>query len=198
MTKIRKIAIDQADKLVLANKLWGTDAYKPTVYAQLAYDDEGFIVKFTVDGESNPLRDKKEHLLHICEDSCVEFFVNFTPEKTAKYINLEVNANGCMDTAFRSDRYISEPLAIADIESFGITPEIHENYWTVSYKIGFGFIKKYYPEFDINTCEYIIGNLYKCGDWTEYEHYASYFKVGTEEPDYHRPEYFGKFEIVHE
>ena len=60
----------------------------------------------------------------------------------------------------------------------------------------FDFIKKYYPEFDMDTCDYIIGNLYKCGDLTEYKHYASYFKMGPN-PDYHRPEYFDKFEIEH-
>ncbi len=197
MIKIEKTAIENAEKNVLANKLWGTDAYKPTVYVQLAYDDEGFIVKFTVDGESDPLRDKKEHLSCVCEDSCVEFFANFAPENSEKYFNFEVNAAGYMDAAFRSDRYISDPLEIADIESFCITPEIHENYWTLTYKIGFDFIKKYYPEFDISTCEYFIGNLYKCGDWTEMEHYVSYFKIDTEEPDYHRPEYFGEFVIEH-
>ena len=194
MAMIKKIAIDQADKFVLSHKLWGTDAYKPVVYAQLAYDDNGFIVKFTVEGEANPLRDKKEHLTHVCEDSCVEFFANFLPKKSEKYFNFEVNANGCMDVAFRSDRYIKEPLSIAEIEAFGITPEIFEDHWTVTYKIAFDFIKKYYPEFDMDACDYIIGNLYKCGDLTEYKHYASYFKMGPN-PDYHRPEYFDKFEI---
>ena len=33
MAIIKKVAIDQADKFVLSNKLWGTDAYEPTVYA---------------------------------------------------------------------------------------------------------------------------------------------------------------------
>lgn len=28
--------------------------------------------------------------------------------------------------------------------------------------------------------------------WTETVHYLSYFKVGTEHPNFHRPDYFGK------
>ncbi len=196
MNDIKKIPVDSAERFVLANKLWGFEAYEPTISAQIVYDDEGFIVKFTVDGESDPLRDKKEHLLHICEDSCVEFFVNFTPEKTKKYFNLECNAGGYMDAAYRSDRYDPAPLSVADIEAFDITPEIHENYWTLTYKIKFDFIKKYFPDFDIYTCDYIVGNLYKCGDWTEMEHYVTYFEIDTEDPDYHRPEFFGRFDIV--
>lgn len=197
MIKIKKTSIEQAEKFELTHKLWGTEAYKPTVYAQLAYDEDAFTVRFTVDGESNPLRNKKEHLSYVHEDSCVEFFANFTPEKSTHYINFEVNSGGYMNVAFRSNRYDAAPLETSDIEAFCITPELHENYWTVTYKIGFDFIKKYYPTFDINTCEYITGNLYKCGDLTEMAHYVSYFKVETKEPDYHRPEYFGKFIIEH-
>lgn len=197
MIKIKKTSIEQAEKFELAHKLWSTEAYKPTIYVQLAYDDEGITVRFTVDGESNPLRDKKEHLSYVHEDSCVEFFANFAPEDSKHYINFETNASGYMNVAFRTGRHDAELLAVSDIESFCITPVLYENYWTVTYKIGFDFIKKYYPTFDINTCEYILGNFYKCGNLTEIEHYVSYFKVGTEKPDYHRPEYFGKIFVEH-
>ena len=74
-------------------------------------------------------------------------------------------------------------------------PEINDEYWTVTYKIGFDFIKKYYPEFDIEKASYVKGNVYKCGDETPIEHYMSYFEVKCENPDFHRPEYFGKIEI---
>lgn len=191
MAEIKKCGIENADVFKLENKLWGSDAYRNPVYAQIAYDDSGFIVRFTV-GEANPLREKKQHLEYVHEDSCVEFFANFLPEKSNKYINFEVNAAGAMNVAFRSHRHDATPLKIEEIEGFHITPEIKEDLWTVTYKIGFDFLKKYYPEFDISSCDYIMGNLYKCGDKTEMEHYLSYFKVETERPDYHRPEFFGK------
>mgnify|MGYP003292962761 CR=1 FL=1 len=81
MEKIKKISIEQANKFMLKNKLWGWDGYMACVCAQIAYNDEDFIVRFTV-GESNPLREKKQHLELVHEDSCVEFFANFLPEKT--------------------------------------------------------------------------------------------------------------------
>ena len=194
MSKIKKVSVENADKFVLENKLWGYDAYDAEVYAQIAYDDEGFIVKFTI-GESNPRREMQHHFEFVHTDSCVEFFVNFTPEQSNKYINFEVNAAGVMNVAFRSSRQESVRLELEEVEGFHITPEIKEDHWTVTYKIGFDFIKKYYPQFDINHCEYLLGNLYKCGDETEMVHYLSYFKVGTEKPDYHRPEYFGKIVV---
>lgn len=194
MCKIKRIPLENADKFILGNVLWGYDKYTAEVYAQLAYDDTGFLVKFTV-GEADPLRTKTKHFESVHEDSCVEFFVNFMPEKNNRYINFEANTNGVMNASFRADRYDSEPLKLDEIESFHLTPEIHKDYWTLTYKISFDFIRNYYPEFDIKACKYVTGNLYKCGDKTEIEHYKSYYLVGTEKPDYHRPEYFGKFEV---
>lgn len=194
MSKIKKTKIENADKFPINNIQWGYTGYNNEVYAQISYDDKGFNVKFTV-CERNPLRNKTKHFEHVHLDSCVEFFVNFTPEKSDKYINFETNANGVMNTAFRRSRFDSVNLELKEIEEFDITPEIHEDYWTVSYKIGFDFIKKYYPEFDIKNCKYIKGNLYKCGEETAIEHYISYFPVGCDTPDFHRPEYFGKIEV---
>lgn len=80
MNKIKQVPIEQADKFALKQKLWGFDAYDKEVYAQIAYDNMGFIVKFTI-FEVNPLCLKKHHFEQVCEDSCVEFFANFSPVK---------------------------------------------------------------------------------------------------------------------
>ena len=191
---IKKIPIENSEKNQIRNALWGYNQYTSEVYVNIVYDEEGFTVKFTVN-EKNPTRTKTKHLEFVHLDSCVEFFVNFDPENSDKYINFETNANGVMNVAFRSDRYDGKYLELEEIEGFNITPEIKEDYWTITYKIGFDFIKKYYPDFDINKSKYIKGNIYKCGEETPVEHYMSYFEVKCEKPDFHRPEYFGKIEI---
>jgi len=35
-------------------------------------------------------------------------------------------------------------------------------------------------------------NFYKCGDKTSKLHYVTWNPVGTEDPDYHQPDYFGE------
>ena len=191
---IKKMSMENAEKYQIKNALWGYTKYTPEVYVSIVYDDEGFIVKFHVN-ENEPTRTKTEHFEPVHLDSCVEFFVDFDPEHSDKYINFETNANGAMNVAFRSDRHNFERLKIAEIEKFNITPEINGEYWTLTYKIGFDFIKNYYPEFDIQKTKYVKGNIYKCGDETPVEHYMSYFEVKCENPDFHRPEYFGEIEI---
>lgn len=193
---IKSISVDDAKKAMIDIKLWGYDEYNADVCAQVSYDNSGFIVKFTVD-ESNPLAEKREHFAPVNEDSCVEFFVNFTPDSAKRYINFEVNAGGFMNASFRADRYDSIDLLLEEVESFNINAEVFDAYWTVEFKIGYDFIKKYYPDFDINNCQYILGNFQKCGDNTETEHYLSYFPIECENPDFHRPEYFQKMNVIH-
>lgn len=41
--------------------------------------------------------------------------------------------------------------------------------------------------------EKLRGNIYKCGDKTAHPHFLSWAPVGTSQPDFHRPEYFGTF-----
>lgn len=196
MNQIRRKGDSQLDEFKLLNKLWGSEGYKPEVSAYITYDDVGFYIKFLIN-ETAPLCDKKNHLEAVFEDSCVEFFVNFAPDYSNKYINFEVNAAGAMNVAYRTGRYDPQKLTLEEIEGFQISSDIHDDYWTVSYMVSFSFIKKYYPMFDIQQCEYILGNLYKCGAKTEMKHYLTYFNIDLEKPDFHRPEYFGKIMVQH-
>lgn len=193
--KIRKVQIDDAEKLKIATVLWDTDDGAPDTYAQIAYDDEGFVIKYTIE-ESNPLAEQTVHCQPVHTDSCVEFFVNFLPAETDWYINFEVNANGIMNPSYRLDRYQAEHLSLEEIEGLDIKTDVKEDYWTVSFKISYDFIRHYYKNFDIHKCDYIIGNLQKCGGKTTIKHFLSYFPIGCEKPDFHRPEYFGKFTVV--
>lgn len=184
---VKKLSIDKC--------LWGYDQYKPEVTLELSYDDEGFSVHFEV-LEKNPKRDAKKHFEKVHKDSCLELFLNFSPKTSDRYMNFEANANSVMNVAFRKDRYEKTLLSLEEVENFNIKAEIFDDYWILDYKIGFDFLKKYYPKFDIDNCEYLLGNAYKCGDETEIPHYLALFEVGCDKPDFHRPEYFQKFIIL--
>ena len=192
MFTIKKCDVTTAEKVKIDIDNWNTNTYTVDVFAQIAYDDSGFIIKFTT-MEADPIREKTEHFQYVHQDSCVEFFVNFTPESSDRYLNLETNANGVMNVSFRKDRYDSVGLLKEEVDGFNITPKIYDDYWTVEYKVGFDFIKKYYPDFDINTCEYVTGNLYKCNDAKPI--LLTHFPINHEKPDFHRPEYFQKIPV---
>lgn len=188
---IKNADVDKCEKVYINKSLWGTENYKPEVYAQIAYDDEGFIIKFTVH-EKNPKCDRKNHLEFVHLDSCIEWFVNFAPEKTDKYFNFEINAAGAMNVGFRKNREECELLTEDEINLFNIKTEIFDDYWTGMYKIPFDFISTKIDGYKFTKNSKIKTNLYKCGEETEYEHYMSCFDIPLKKPDFHCPQYFGE------
>lgn len=191
---IKNADINKCEKAVISHSLWGTDNYKPLVFARIAYDETGFKIKFNV-YEKNPLCENKNHLDPVHLDSCIEWFVNFAPEKNDGYFNFEINAAGAMDVAFRKNRSEGTLLTPDEIDLFGIKTEIFDDYWTGEYKIPFSFIASKIDGYEFAENKKIKTNLYKCGEKTEYEHYMSYFHIPLANPDFHCPQYFGEMGI---
>ena len=165
--EIKKGNVNSAEKIWIDRPQWGYRDYVPGVYAQITYDDMGFYVKFTVEEKHSD-----------------------------KYINIEVNANGATKAAIRTSRENSTYLSLADIEKLKVSTQIAENYWTVSYQVPAEMLERLYPDFRMKDCKYIKANFYKCGNLTKIKHYVSLFDLGCPKPDFHRPEYFGRMDIV--
>lgn len=189
MYKIKKTSTPDPIEINICS--WEGFPQKPETIAFLTLTETGFRATFRVK-ESDPKRVNTEHFSFVHLDSCVEWFVNFSPEICNSYFNFEVNAAGAMNVAFRRDRYDFDDLTADDVNSFNITTEIHEDYWEATYEIPFSFISKYIPGYEPKNGDVIKTNLYKCGDETAEPHLLSHFKVGCPNPDFHRPEYFGE------
>ena len=43
-----------------------------------------------------------------------------------------------------------------------------------------------------NLPEKILGNFYKCADDTDSKHFVTWASIKTENPDFHRPDFFGE------
>ena len=173
---------------------WDENGYKPKVTYELSVVETGFAMHITA-WESNPLREKTEHLQFVHEDSCLEWFANFLPESCDRYFNFEVNANGIMNVAFRKDRYDATPLTMEDIASLNIQTEIFDDYWTASYVVPFTLIEKYIPQYRYEPGMAILSNFYKCGDKTKYPHYGIWNPSPLVKPDFHRPEFFAEIVV---
>ena len=123
------------------------------------------------------------------EDSCLEFF--FMPEGAECYLNFEINPNGCLHIGFGKDRYERKRIVLPDGEAyFRIRTGRTAEGWKAEYRIPGEFLRRFYPEF--RFAGKLKANVYKCGDKTVHPHYLAWKPVGTAEPDYHRPEYFGE------
>ena len=65
----------------------------------------------------------------------------------------------------------------------------------VGYFFSFEVLDKLFGKVDYVSGYTFKGNFYKCGDETDYPHFGMWNPVGTEKPDFHRPEYFGELII---
>ncbi len=122
------------------------------------------------------------------EDSCLEFF--FMPAGEEKYLNYEINPNGCLHIGFGRDRYDRERILLPDPAAyFRIRTSRTADGWEAEYRIPGEFLRRFYPEFRFAGA--LKANVYKCGDKTVHPHYLAWNPVDSSVPDYHRPESFG-------
>ena len=166
---------------------WRTPVENIAAEARLCYD-ENYIYVFLKAKEENIRAEETGPLGSPCEDSCLEFF--FSPiEGDQRYFNIEFNPVSCMYLGFGADRYKSVRLLPEDV----FKPEVRytEDGWQITYAIPVEFVQRFAPDFRAEPGKTIRGNFYKCGDLTPKRHYLVWNRIGTEAPDYHRPEYFG-------
>ena len=158
----------------------------PKTTGKLLYDNFGIYVQLETDEKPLLARYSKQND-RVCDDSCMEFF--FRPnENDPRYLNFEFNPFGTMSLGVRTSRY-DRVYPQKDKKYFNVKSYVDDKRWVLQFYIPFEFIDEIFG----SHTKTIYGNLYKCGDETTNMHYATYYPITVKEPDYHRPEFFGKF-----
>lgn len=181
--------------LSIDNYLWMENNYKPKVEFRICYTIEYLLVNFKAyENEITARVTQINDPVH--KDSCVELFLNLFPNTSNKYFNFETNAIGAIHVGFGAVGNRTS-LSIEDIEMIELksklTKPIQGTYgddsWEVFYKIPFTLFEKHYnSKFNFGES---IGNFYKCGDETKFEHYGVWNHIESTIPNFHLPYYFG-------
>lgn len=170
-----------------------TQGYTPKTYGKLAYlEDKGFLLEMCCE-ETDPRRVYTDNDTMVCEDSCMEAFINFAPQKNPlAYVNFEINANGALlcqygrknpDRGFVSEMDIPLPDAQAQIKN---------GEWTARLFISEEFVVRLFGEVHFKEGCTLTGNFFKCGDLTAHPHFGSWQPVQAPVPNFHLPEFFGQ------
>ena len=90
----------QKNEKITLQYLWEKNGYYrgPEVIFHPELTENGVRMYIEVQ-EADPKRVMTGHFQPVHLDSCVEWFVNFSPETSDCYFNFEVNANGVMNVA---------------------------------------------------------------------------------------------------
>lgn len=169
--------------------------YKPITYFNIAYNNEGVFIRYDVQGSMLKAEFYNDHD-PVHKDSCVEFFCKLPQSDT--YTNFEFNCIGTCQASTRKSRTLdvvpfdnASMLRIKRHSSLNPKPfmELKGHFeWSLTVFIPFDLIGL---ELGVHQPK-LMGNFYKCADETESMHFLSWSPIGTEQPDFHRPEFFGE------
>ncbi len=174
---------------------WKEFSYLPKVSFRIGHCGNEIWLKYYV-AEKYVLAQETRTNGDVYKDSCVEFFISVDG---VNYYNFEFSCIGTIHLAHgpgRGNRKPVDPGIIKKIEiesTLGKQPfaEKKGNFeWEMVIRIPVEILA-----FD-NLKSFkglkATANFYKCGDETSEPHFVTWNPVKTENPDYHRPEYFGK------
>lgn len=174
--------------LPIDNLLW-TDSVDVSAKAQICWDEDALYVR--MEAVEPHIRAVEEGpLAPVCQDSCLEFF--FRPTERLDYFNIELNPNRAMYLGFATGQHNLIRLLSSSVKKqMKIRVWITKKGWTLSYRVPFSFIHRFFPDFEAKEGGKIYGNCYKCGDKTVKEHYLAWNPIENDEPAFHMPEQFG-------
>ena len=193
ITDRENIDWSKVEKAEINECVWLFD-YQPVCFAQAVFiKDEGFLIRMEC-FEKDPKAVQKGFYSDVYKDSCLEMFAKFDRD-SEKYVNIEMNSIASSLIAIGEGRHGRVKITEFISRPFPVKAEKNEESWAVTVFVSLTDLEKIYgvkKEKFIAGYEF-YGNFYKCGDETETEHYLMWNRVETEKPDYHRPEFFGKF-----
>lgn len=177
---------------------WSAFSYKPQVTFRIGHTGSEIWLKFYV-VEKHIRAVETRTNGDVYKDSCVEFFIAFDDKN---YYNFEFSCIGTRHLSFGPGRGNRTRISPEIVEQIEIEPSLGNkpfeaksgNFtWEMMIRIPVNC-------FAFNTMHALDNatanaNFYKCGDSTAEPHFVTWNPVKTENPDYHRPEFFGKIQF---
>ena len=191
---------NKLDELGSGNRIgitpWPEYSYKPDVRFNIGYRATDIFLKYYVQEEyiRAVYSNSNEN---VWEDSCVELFISHLNESI--YYNFEFN---CIGTCLvkkgisRNNRFFFEPSRIQNIKtksSLGrntFTEKKGKFSWDLTIAIPLALF--FDDEVKGLKGKKMSANFYKCGDSLSKPHFVTWNTIDTDNPDFHRPEYFGE------
>lgn len=177
---------------------WKDFSYMPNVNFRIGHTGDEIWLKYYVKEKHIRARETRTNG-DVYKDSCVEFFIS-PGEKN--YYNFEFSCIGTIHLGYgpgRGNRKFVDPKIIEKIDiksSLGSAPfnDKSGNFeWEMMIRIPIeSFAYSNLKTFKGLNAE---ANFYKCGEETAVMHYVTWNPIKTENPDYHRPEFFGKVQF---
>lgn len=173
---------------------WKEFSHLPQTTFFVGYSSTSICIHYKVRGDGLRALFANDHE-PVWQDSCVEFFCKRIDQEG--YYNFEFNCIGtCLSAVHktredRTSRPLEEMTTIlrhSSLEKKTFEEKQGMAEWSLTVGIPFELIGLDGK----NLPEKILANFYKCGDGTQNVHYVSWAPIVVEQPDFHRPDFFGE------
>ena len=170
--------------------------YCPDAAVRMAWCPEGVVLHYRVN-EQSVRAVYGEDNGQVWTDSCMECFIRNTDSDT--YYNIECNCVGTLLIGLRGEdvgrcHMSLETMALVKRwaslgrEPFGQRTE--QTAWELALVIPSTVFSKY--PIHLEEGAHLRANFYKCGDDLPVPHFVSWNPITTENPNFHRPDFFGE------
>lgn len=199
-----KFASLESNNIDIVNWPDRNGSYSPEASFKIMYSDNDLYIRYQVKEKEICSTFGEDEGSKPWTDDCMELFIAPIAE-TGVYYNIEMNCTGHGIVGYgvgKKDRGHFDQVQMDCIrrfstlgsEAFGDRVSTESICWSMIIVIPLDLILQG------RSVEYlrgqtVKGNVFKCGDDMQNRHYLTWNPVGTERPDYHRPEFFGYFEF---
>ncbi|HNU76735.1 MAG: carbohydrate-binding family 9-like protein [Prolixibacteraceae bacterium] len=177
---------------------WKEFSGKPAVDFRIGHTADHLLLKFYV--REDFLRAMETEINgDVYQDSCVEFFLAIDGRH---YYNFEFNCIGTPHVAWGEGRHNRQHLPPEVVRTIGVKSSLGKEpfgvrtgpfSWNLVVLIP-ASVLVHDPGISFAGLS-ATANFYKCGDKLPEPHFVTWNPVGTPQPDFHRPEFFGKIDF---
>jgi hypothetical protein len=180
-----------------------SSAHRPRTIVHIQHHRRAIGLRYEV-SDRHVICRHTENQQSVCEDSCVEFFVQARPG--AGYFNFEFNCGGTIHCHYIEDWRRTptgfvrhRPLSNTDLAHVSVRSSLPRTVWPespepVAWKlevlIRLEAIEPYVGEIGSLSGQTFAANFYKCADRSSHPHWGSWSAIG-EALNFHQPSTFG-------
>ncbi|UKT66119.1 carbohydrate-binding family 9-like protein [Pedobacter mucosus] len=184
---------DRIDNLVryeLAEQPWPQFETKCSASFSIAHTGSSILLKYFIKDDffasSNRVINSE-----VNRDNCVEFFISFMNEA---YYNIEFNCLGIGKIGYGNSRMDRVLLPVETVEKISVEKKLshHGKYFDWEILLDIPLSTFSYQEIASLTGLSCSANFYKCGDDLPNKDFLAWNTIISDEPDFHKPEFFGK------
>ena len=184
----------RAPKLEIGCYPWDETGYCPPASAQMVWAQDRLAVRYeTVE---RAIRAEARGICPVvCDDSAVELFLMPEPAEGGRYLNFEINTLCAMYLGAGTCREDNVLQTQEDLPQFAARSElclVPEGYrWRVTFEIPLAYLRRHAGCGELHAGKRMRANFYKIAEKGPCPHCGCWNPIVWEEPDFHRPEFFG-------